>query len=713
LDKIAFSQRIGTKIFATLIVIALFTILVTGLTLITLSSTTLRANISQRNLQIARRAANDIDLYIDNSLEELKAVAEILDPLTDPWIQDILLENLSVTFNRFKMIFLVNKEGEIIASSSINHSDKIHLDSTLSDAFEAARQAKLYLSPVKLSEERLPFMIVSRPVGFIGKTAQILIAELDLRHIWELVDDIAFGGSGEALLLSNQGLLIAHPDKTKVLTTSELIELPAEVLKPAQEEEVFVFATPGTERVLVATASVHSADWTVLVRQPLAEAYLSVDEVLIRSTFLLVAVLAVAVLASVFLARHFSSPLNLLLAGTLRIGQGDLDYRIDLPNKDEIGRLSVSFNNMVGELKDWSAKLKESEERYRQITESVQDIIFSLDKKGRLLFINKRAKVVSGYDLQDLQDHQCMEFLSEKSRKEIGDLLRQDFIRIMHKGLELEVELITCIGQTRILEVKLVQVFDSAPRLQFFGVARDITQRKEAERKLLSYQHQLRSLASQLSLAEARERKRIAADLHDRIGQALALTQIKLNSVKNRALSTGQVKGLTDTMKLIDQTIREVRSLIFDLSSPLLYEVGLKAALEQLVEHFHDEHKIMVALDDDALPKPLDSDGSVLVFQAVKELLVNAVKHASARHIRVTMRRSSETVEIAVHDDGVGFDVSKTDFKPGRKGGFGLFNIRERLEYMGGSLQVESKPGKGTRACLVLGLNHDKIDSDC
>ena len=90
---------------------------------------------------------------------------------------------------------------------------------------------------------------------------------------------------------------------------------------------------------------------------------------------------------------------------------------------------------------------------------------------------------------------------------------------------------------------------------------------------------------------------------------------------------------------------------------------------------------------------------------------MNAVKHASARHIRVTMRRCNETVQITVHDDGVGFDVSKTDFKPGRKGGFGLFNIRERLEYMGGSLQVESKPGKGTRASLVLGLNHDKINS--
>ena len=92
--------------------------------------------------------------------------------------------------------------------------------------------------------------------------------------------------------------------------------------------------------------------------------------------------------------------------------------------------------------------------------------------------------------------------------------------------------------------------------------------------------------------------------------------------------------------------------------------------------------------------------------------LVTANFHApNARHVRVTMRRCDETVQITVLDDGIGFDISQTDLSPRRKGGFGLFNIRERLEYMGGSLLVESTPGKGTRASLVLGLNHDTIET--
>jgi signal transduction histidine kinase len=262
------------------------------------------------------------------------------------------------------------------------------------------------------------------------------------------------------------------------------------------------------------------------------------------------------------------------------------------------------------------------------------------------------------------------------------------------------------------MEVQLVQVFNSAKQLQFFGVARDVTQRKEAEQKLLEYQQQLRSLASELALTEARERKRIAADLHDRIGQALALTRIKLGTLKAGTQSPGKITSIEETIRLIEITIREVRTLVFELSSPLLYEVGLKAAVEQLVEQVQDQHGIPITLEDDGLPKPLSIDGSVVLFQAVRELLLNVVKHASARRIQVRLSRSDKTVEVTVQDDGVGFRVSRRAFKPGKHGGYGLFSIRERLEYLGGEVTMESAPGRGTRAALALSLNHDTIERE-
>jgi PAS domain S-box-containing protein len=365
---------------------------------------------------------------------------------------------------------------------------------------------------------------------------------------------------------------------------------------------------------------------------------------------------------------------------------------------------------MVEDLKAWSLRLSESEERYRLMAESVQDVIMSLDKRGRILYANRRAEVVSGHPLQELLGSDCLEYLSHHSRAQARERIRRHLPQNLRGGFELEVELLTPAGKRRIMEVQLVLVFNSAKRLQFFGVARDVTQRKEAEQKLLEYQQQLRSLASELSLTEARERKRIAADLHDRIGQALALTRIKLGTLKAGTQSPGRIANIEETIRLIEVTIKEVRTLVFELSSPLLYEVGLKAAVEQLVEQIQDRHGIPICLEDDGQPKPLSIDGSVVLFQGVRELLLNVVKHASARHIDVRLGRRNNTVEITVRDDGVGFRVSRRAFKPGREGGYGLFSIRERLEYLGGDVTIESTPGRGTRAALALSLNHDKIE---
>jgi len=710
LQRIPLIHRIATKILLTLTFVSTLAVIATGAVLVALSGTTLRSNISERNLQIARRASNEISLYIENSIRDVKAAADVLAVLKDPWLQDMLLENLSMTFKRFQSIYLVAETGEVIAST---HLEGGEVQSFQAEELSPALSGQTYLSPVGLTAERLPYLRIAMPAGVPGlnqrQQRQVLIAELALRHIWDLVDDISFGRRGEALLISKDGILIAHPDKTRVINRAAELPGPCTDEPLSPEGRVSVYRRDGGTGMLVACAPVDGLDWRVVIQQPLAEAFLPMQAVALQSVGLLAAMLAVAVVASIVLARLFSVPLNMLLTGTNRIGRGDLEHRIDLQRKDEIGRLSSAFNRMVEDLKGWSLKLRESEERYRLTAESVQDVIFSLDKAGRLLFVNKRAEAVSGYTPEELEGRRCLEFLSRKSRQTVIGMFGKTLPRNLQQGIELEVELLTRDRIRRVLEVKLVQVFNSSKRLQFYGVARDITQRKEAERKLLEYQQQLRSLASQLSLTEARERKRIAADLHDRIGQALALTRIKLGTLKAGTGSARQIRSIEETIDLIDVTIREARTLIFNLSSPLLYEVGLKAALEQLVEQFQDEHGILISLEDDELPKPIGIDGSVVLFQAVRELMLNVVKHARARHIRVSMNCRNNSIQITVQDDGDGFDVSRNAFRPGRQGGYGLFSIRERLEYLGGTLAMESLPGRGTKAALALRLNRDTI----
>jgi signal transduction histidine kinase len=223
---------------------------------------------------------------------------------------------------------------------------------------------------------------------------------------------------------------------------------------------------------------------------------------------------------------------------------------------------------------------------------------------------------------------------------------------------------------------------------------RELTKRKSAEEQLTEFQERLRSLTSQLSLAEERERRRIAVYLHDNIGQKLAISSIKLGQLKDAALAAESeplVAGLNEIRLLFKQIIQDTKSLTFKISSPILYELGLEAAVEWLTEELQNQHAIPTYFEDDNQPKPLDEDLRVLVFQAVNELLLNVVKHARARHVQVSMWRHNGQMHIGIHDDGVGFNVTEMSSRWGRKdGGFGLFSIRERLKAFGGNLDVKS-----------------------
>ncbi len=229
----------------------------------------------------------------------------------------------------------------------------------------------------------------------------------------------------------------------------------------------------------------------------------------------------------------------------------------------------------------------------------------------------------------------------------------------------------------------------------------DITERKLAEERVHVFQRRLRSMASQLSLAEERERKRLAAGLHDQVGQPLAAVKIKLGALRGLLSSDGLSEQVDEIRELVETAIHEMRSLTFELSPPILYDLGLDAALQWLVEQVQAQHGIVCKFEDDNQPKPLGDDARGLLFWVVRELLINVVKHAKARTATVSICRDDDELRVSVEDDGVGFDTSEIDR---RNRGFGLFSIRQLLTEFGGQVEVESKPGQGTRVTLVAPL---------
>jgi PAS domain S-box-containing protein len=233
---------------------------------------------------------------------------------------------------------------------------------------------------------------------------------------------------------------------------------------------------------------------------------------------------------------------------------------------------------------------------------------------------------------------------------------------------------------------------------------RDITEWKHAEAMLREYQKQLRTLASQMSLAEERERRRIAIELHDRTVQNLGLSQIKLGALRNALLGTPHVEDARAIQGLIDQIICEARSLVFELSPPILYELGFAPAIEWLAERWQEHNGVSCKLEGDCDSRLLDKNVQVMLFQAVRELLSNVGKHAHASEASIRLCEQGDVLVICVEDDGAGFNAPVVTPGAVEQGGFGLFSIRERLSMLGGRLEVDSTLGRGTRVMLTVPL---------
>ncbi len=233
-------------------------------------------------------------------------------------------------------------------------------------------------------------------------------------------------------------------------------------------------------------------------------------------------------------------------------------------------------------------------------------------------------------------------------------------------------------------------------------VREEFHQKRTAE--LAEHARKLRALTGELARAEHRERRRIAKILHDHLQQLLFGAKLRVELLGRS--DDEPIRQLAGEVKdLLDESVQVSRSLTADLSPPILQEGGLSAALEWLSGWMADRHGLHVDLVREADIATVDEDVNILLFDSVRELLFNAVKHARVDTVRVLVRQPSEgQVEITVSDDGPGFDPAKVSPVGQEGGGFGLFGMRERLGLIGGTMQVDSAPGKGSRFVLTAPL---------
>jgi len=273
-----------------------------------------------------------------------------------------------------------------------------------------------------------------------------------------------------------------------------------------------------------------------------------------------------------------------------------------------------------------------------------------------------------------------------------------------HKPYSIDHRIVRPDGTERIVheQAEIIHDADNSP-IRMRGTVQDVTAQKETEKKILDNQEQLRSLTAELLLSEERERRKIARDLHDSVGQILAFSDRELGTLQ-KSSPEKLMESLKEIRHYIKQAVKQTRNLTFDLSPPSLYDLGFEAALEELVEQFSKERKIKCSLESRDRYEPLADHVKILLYRSVRELLVNVAKHSTAKMVRIASSRVNNDLLVTVEDDGTGFDISKLKPKSGNSRGFGLFSIRERLTHVDGQLDIQSGDGKGTRITLQVPL---------
>jgi PAS domain S-box-containing protein len=385
-----------------------------------------------------------------------------------------------------------------------------------------------------------------------------------------------------------------------------------------------------------------------------------------------------------------------------------------MPLRDQQQRIVglVGVGRDITELRQAEASLRESQARLEAIIGAATDAIITIDAEQRIILFNAAAERMFGYQAGQVMGQPLDMLLPERYRAAHGEYIRRfgrTGVTARSMGRSSELHARRASGQEFMIEAMISQVEVARQKL-YTVILRDVTERNWAEREkamlfeaVSRQREQLRALTGRLAEAREVERKELARELHDQVGQQLTALNLSLKVIQTQLpaeLNGGPVgRSLHDSLALVEQTTESIQDLMANLRPPLLDDYGLAAALRWYCRQFAQRVSFSIGVQGEEPTPRLPAPVEHALFRITQEALTNAAKHAQASRVVVMINSDAEQVWLTITDNGVGFETGERGRPDGRQS-WGLLTMVERAEAVGGHCQINSRPGSGTQVIV-------------